>query len=902
MHTFDVTKKLSNMRALILLLLFFTTTTLAQEIEWQNTIGGSLPDYLNCMQQTSDGGFILAGTSQSGISGDKTEGTQGSFDYWVVKLDVTGNIQWQNTIGGNQSDLLNSVQQTTDGGYILGGNSMSGITGDKTENSIGGYDYWIIKLDAVGNIQWQNSIGGSGDDNLSTIKQTSDGGYILGGTSDSNISGDKTENSQGGYDYWIIKLDATGNIQWQNSIGGSSNDYLKSMQITTDGGYILGGYSYSDISGDKTENSIGYNDYWTVKLDGVGNIQWEKTIGGSKYDFLNSIIQTSDGGYLLGGNSNSDISGYKIENTQGYYGFSDYWVIKLNGTGNIQWQNTIGGYYSEALNSIQQTTDDGYILGGISQSGISGDKTEDILLNHYHKDFWVIKLDVIGNIEWQNSIGGTANDDLTFIQQTTDGNYVIGGYSESNISGDKTENSQGNTDYWVVKLTNKFNLINGKLFIDANSNTVQDAGEISFSNRMVTEQNTGRIAFSEQNGNYNVAILDTGIYSVYPSMVNYYNSIPLVNTAYFNSMHQKDSLNDFAFQPMGGFYDMCIKLTPLVNFRTGSNASYKITYVNNGNTIIAPTVIFFPDANISFVSATVTPVSVTTDSVVWNISSLAPFQSGNIVVTVNVHTGLPIGSLINSRVRIEPVAGDANPGCNYSSWEVFTTGSLDPNDILVSRDTLFTTEIPNPPYLDYIIRFQNTGNDTAFNVKILNPLDTNKLQLNTLEYVASSHPVNINFIYHERNMEFKFDNILLPDSNVNEPFSHGFIHYRIKPKTSLVLNDSIQNIAAIYFDFNNPVITNTATTHVVLPTGIASYQSAENIQLFPNPAQSELNIQQIAAVEKIQVIDVLGKIVFEKKIKSQQNLKINISQFQNGVYFVKAYSAHDVVVKKFVKR
>jgi len=151
-------------------------------------------------------------------------------------------------------------------------------------------------------------------------------------------------------------------------------------------------------------------------------------------------------------------------------------------------------------------------------------------------------------------------------------------------------------------------------------------------------------------------------------------------------------------------------------------------------------------------------------------------------------------------------------------------------------------------------------------------------------------------------MEFKFDNILLPDSNVNEPFSHGFIHYRIKPKTSLVLNDSIQNIAAIYFDFNNPVITNTATTHVVLPTGIASYQSAENIQLFPNPAQSELNIQQIAAVEKIQVIDVLGKIVFEKKIKSQQNLKINISQFQNGVYFVKAYSAHDVVVKKFVKR
>jgi len=151
-------------------------------------------------------------------------------------------------------------------------------------------------------------------------------------------------------------------------------------------------------------------------------------------------------------------------------------------------------------------------------------------------------------------------------------------------------------------------------------------------------------------------------------------------------------------------------------------------------------------------------------------------------------------------------------------------------------------------------------------------------------------------------MEFKFDNILLPDSNVNEPLSHGFIHYRVKPKTTLQHNDTIKNIAAIYFDFNDPVITNTATTRVVLPTGIASYQSAENIQLFPNPAQTELNLQHTTAVEKIQVIDILGKNVFEKNINSQQYLKINISQFQNGVYFIKAYSTQGVVVKKFVKR
>ncbi|HRB52583.1 MAG TPA: T9SS type A sorting domain-containing protein [Bacteroidia bacterium] len=884
------------MRKLIILLLICTTTAHAQEIEWQNTIGGSGVEFLNYTQQTSDGGYILGGRSNSGVSGDKTEPSKGDYDYWVVKLDATGNIQWQNTIGGDDADWLQSVQQTTDNGYILGGWSKSNISADKTENSQGASDFWVVKLDSIGNIQWQNTIGGDSTDNLYSLQQTTDGGYILGGFSISSISGDKTEYSIGGSDYWVVKLDASGNIQWQNTIGGYENDNLYSLQQTTDGGYILGGRSMSNATGDKTENSQGLDDYWVVKIDATGNIQWQNTIGGNSWDELESIEQTSDGGYILGGSSDSDNSGDKTENSQGDF---DYWVVKLDATGNLQWQNTIGGDNWDKLKSIQQTTDGSYIFGGYSSSNISGDKTENSQGNY---DYWVINIDSIGNILWQNTIGGLYAEALSSIKQTIDGGYIIGGQSVSPISGDKTEDSQGNNDYWVIKLTDKYNLIDGKMYADVNNNTIQDVGELGVSNKMVTEQNTGRLSFSQQNGKYSLSVLDTGGFSVSASTINYYNSVPLVHTAYFNNINQTDSLNDFALQPNGVINDVCINLTPVSLFRSGFDATYYISYINNGTTTLTPTVIFFPDANVSFTSANVTPTSVTTDSVVWNIGALTPFQSGNIVVTVNVHTGLPIGSLINSSVRIEPVAGDANPGCNYSSWEVFTIGSFDPNDILVSRDTLFTTEIPNPPYLDYIIRFQNTGNDTAFNVKILNPLDTNKLQLNTLEYVASSHPVNMNFIYHERNMEFKFDNILLPDSNVNEPLSHGFIHYRIKPKTSLVLNDSIQNNAAIYFDFNDPVITNTATTHVVLPTGIASYQSEEKILLYPNPAQSELNIQLTTGVEKIQVIDVLGKIVFEKKTNSQQYLKINISQFQNGVYFVKAYSTQGVVVKKFVKR
>ncbi|HQZ78358.1 MAG TPA: T9SS C-terminal target domain-containing protein, partial [Bacteroidia bacterium] len=463
------------MRKLTILLLIFTTTTHAQEIEWQKSFGGDSVDILNSIQQTSDGGYILGGNSNSLISGDHTEPSHGLGDYWVLKLDATGNIQWQNTIGGDFDDDLRYIQQTTDGGYILGGFSESSISGDKTENSQGNFDYWVIKLYPSGNIQWQNTIGGNDVDWLQSIQQTIDGGYILGGWSVSDISGDKTENNHDSTlthpDYWVVKLDAMGNIQWQNTIGGNSMDQLTSIQQTADGGYILSGWSYSNISGDKTENSIGVSDYWVVKLDSIGNIQWQNTIGGNLHEVSPIIKQTTDGGYILGGYSGSGISGDKTESNNGG---EDYWVLKLDTIGNIQWQNTIGGKFVDQLSSIQQTTDGGYILGGLSMSNISGDKTENC---HGLSDYWVLKLDDIGNIQWQNTIMGIERDELYSVHQTTDGGYILGGNSDSYISDDKTTYPRGNDDYWVIKLTDKFNVINGKLYNDVNNNTIQDAGE-----------------------------------------------------------------------------------------------------------------------------------------------------------------------------------------------------------------------------------------------------------------------------------------------------------------------------------------------------------------------------------------------------------------------------------------
>ncbi|MFI5172971.1 MAG: MopE-related protein, partial [Chitinophagales bacterium] len=438
------------------------------DIEWENTIGGISTDFFTSVELTDDGGYIVGGFSNSVNSGDKTETLIGGIyggDYWIAKLDISGNLEWDNTIGGSGEDYLNNAKQTADGGYILGGYSYSNISGDKTENSKNGSDdYWVIKLDASGNIEWQNTIGGNGSDDLIALQQTTDGGYILGGNSNSSISGDKTEAKIGVYDYWIIKLDAVGNIVWQNAIGGLKNDILSGIQQTADGGYIVGGSSESPISGDKTEGVVGglslYGDYWIIKLDGSGNIEWQNTIGGTSTEILFSIQQTADAGYFLGGSSFSSISGDK---TQASFGGYDYWAVKVNSIGSIEWQKTIGGSSYENLYSAIQTNDGGFLLGGISNSMISGNKTEATTGNGYYDiygtyipppvDYYIVKLDATGEITWQNSIGELGIDELRSVRQSNDGGFILGGFSSSgNTCGTKTEASLGAYDYWLVKL------------------------------------------------------------------------------------------------------------------------------------------------------------------------------------------------------------------------------------------------------------------------------------------------------------------------------------------------------------------------------------------------------------------------------------------------------------------
>lgn len=882
------------MKKCIFLLFFSTSITqilFAQAvIQWQKSLGGSSIDIPNAIGQTSDNGYIIAGQSQS-TDFDVT-GNHGLADYWVVKTDGTGAIQWQKSLGGTGVDEAHDVKQTFDGGFIVAGFSRSNngdVTGHHGTASIS--DVWIVKLDAGGNLQWQKSLGGTSWDEAISIEQTADSGYIVGGYTVSN-NGDVSGNN-GDYDYWVVKLDAGGNLQWQKCLGGSSTDYGNSLKTTDDGGYIIAGYSYSNDS--NVTGNHGQDDYWVAKLDSVGTLQWQKSLGGSLHDQANDVIQTIDGGYMVAGKSestNGDVTG-------NHYYF-DYWVAKLDTAGTLQWQKSLGGSSIDEGRSIFQSNDGGYIVAGNSWSNNANVSGHHGSTSQW--DSWIVKLDTAGIIEWQQSYGGTNADRANAIVQTTDGGYIFCGDSQSDdydVSG-----NHGGWDYWIVKITNEYNSITGKLFVDLNSNSIQDAGENFITNKKITEINTNQFSFSNQNGKYNVAVFDTGSFSVSPDVMSYYNAVPANHTAAFTTLYQTDSLNDFALQPAGVFNDLCISLTPITPFRAGSVASFMINYSNYGTTSISGDVIFFPDNYFTYISSSQTPVSVTTDSVIWNTGTLAPYQSGNIVVTIFINN-VAIMVPVSSSVQINPLINDANPTCNFDTSSFVTTGSYDPNDITVDQDTLTTTQLSTSPLLEYTVRFQNTGNDTAFIVKVLNPIDISKLELSTFEFLNTSHPVNINWINHNSTMEFRFDNILLPDSNINEPLSHGFLSYRIKPKTTLAAGDSINNFVGIYFDFNAPVYTNTATTKIVLPTSTNTIQSSTlNFQLFPNPLTTKSTIIFTNSNKEkflFTLYDITGRIT--KSISTTTNeIILEKENIQAGVYLfsLKNTSTSEIVNGKII--
>ena len=354
-----------------------------------NTFGGSSDEIGESIQQTSDGGYIITGSTESFGNGAK--------DVWLIKTDNEGNLEWNKTFGGENDDIGYSVTQTNFGGYI--------ITGSTESFGNGGKDVWLIKTDSQGNEDWNQTFGDILNDVGESVQQTADGGFIIAGWTYSF--------SNGNSDSWLIKANSNGGEEWSKNFGGSNADVGLSVAQLNDGGYIVTGYTESLGSAAK--------DAWLYKTDMQGNALVIELFGGSGDDIGESVLQTNDGGYIVTGYTESFGNGG-----------NDIWLFRTDSDCNQEWSRTFGGSNNDFGKSVRQTNDGGYIVTGWTNSSGSG-----------NYDSWLIKTNSNGNEEWNQTFGGTDIDVGESVRQTNDGGYIIAGWTNSSGS--------GGYDFWLIK-------------------------------------------------------------------------------------------------------------------------------------------------------------------------------------------------------------------------------------------------------------------------------------------------------------------------------------------------------------------------------------------------------------------------------------------------------------------
>lgn len=506
------------------LLLSFSSLAQIPTIDWKKCYGGTKNDALESIKQTPDGGFIMLSTTYSS-DGDVTSihGGANDTDIWVAKLDGLGNIEWQKSIGGTQQDFGADIELTNDGGYIIAGRTYSS-NGDSTF-TYGGQDAWIIKITSTGEITWQKTFGGNGADAAYDIIQTTDGGYIFAGFAGG--SGGIVTNFMGFRDGWIVKITNSGTLVWQKTLGGTQEDYAFKI-IETNGGYIVGCQAYS--SNLQVVGNHGADDFWLVRLNTTGAITWSRCYGGNNSEQLNDFIATNDNGYIMVGNADGndgDVLGYHNPGTGNFGVKDDYLAIKIDQAGNILWQKCYGGSDNDMAQRVTNTPDGGFAITGYSDSN-NGDNNSFFTFNGW--DYWLVKINGNGNIQWQETYGGSSKDAGIDILSKSNGGLLLAGFTESNdqhVTGNK-----GLNDIWIVNLEN-FQLGNNDFVstkIKLSQNPVNSLLRIENSNLFSSEITIydvlGKKILSGllQNGEFKVSNLKNGMYILELQNENY-NSI-----------------------------------------------------------------------------------------------------------------------------------------------------------------------------------------------------------------------------------------------------------------------------------------------------------------------------------------------------------------------------------------
>ncbi|TGN21955.1 T9SS type A sorting domain-containing protein [Empedobacter tilapiae] len=414
---------------------------------WEKTFGGEQAEYLYHAIPTLDYGFLILGSSASDATGDIQKKNQGGLDYFIWKMDENGNQEWQNSFGGDGDDLLKSAITTPDGGFLLVGSSNSSKSGDKTEKAIGIMDVWMIKLDPTGTIQWQKTIGGLGNDEALTVIRTTDKGYLIGANSDSPKSNIKSQDNFGSNDFWIIKLDEKGTVLWEKTIGGEQEEALKTI-VETKNGYLIGGISNSKKGELKSQDSHYLSSVWLVELNKEGEIIQEKTLENDQQSNLVSLNSTEN----------------KITLAFSYSAKNELKLVELDE--NLSFSNEKSKEFKSSIqiNSVLPLEND-YL---ITANTIGYKHKSTTNQNQLESKYLAFYFDNRFEESWKKEIG--KNESFSYLEKVIpmrDGSYLLVGNSNNGSA------AKGQDDFYLVKLGDKSSQ-EKRTYIEAYPNPTRD--------------------------------------------------------------------------------------------------------------------------------------------------------------------------------------------------------------------------------------------------------------------------------------------------------------------------------------------------------------------------------------------------------------------------------------------
>jgi uncharacterized repeat protein (TIGR01451 family) len=783
-----------------------TTLPPPQGLQWLRLFGGSASESSYELAAVSDSSFVSVSYSDS-HDGDAA-GSPPNYNGYAVKYLTNGTRVWKKTIGGAGNDILTSVVKAAGGSVILVGDTYS--SDGSFSGNHGMSDVLLTKLDSAGNTVWQKLVGGTGlDGGLTLIRKFRDNKYVVL-TSTSSNNGDVINpytDLQPSYP-WLFVIDENGNIVWQKVLPDTLFSSFYDIRVTADKGYILGGgkgtfdnttFTYSEIAR-------------MIKIDSAGTIVFLKNY--TNFNHSQNITSV-----YAGTDSTFTFAGYVYPTSTpadlciGDHGNIDAWAGKTDKYGNLLWQKFYGGSDDDYGYNIIKAQEGGYLLSGRAASN-DGNASGHHGTDEYSSDAWIIKLDDHGELLWQKTIGGDADDLVFYAIQMPNNDIIASGYTNSYNNGDIYGSwVPGWYDALIFKL-GASNSIRGVVYSDNNGNHIKDSGESYFTQGIVKSTKGSLVNSGDIVNGFYANSVDTGSYITQPVINSpYYTPYPLTGTSTFINYFQTDTI-DFAMVPISGINDLKITMLPLTVARPGFETQYKIKYENAGTTTIANgSVTLVKDHRTTFDSASLTYTSLVADTVTWGFSNFAPMQTKELTVYLKPAIPPIVNNLdtLHSYATVNPVAGDSTPLNNSTAINQLVTGSYDPNDKTETHGPGFPAQLlANGEYLNYIIRFQNTGADTAFRVLVRDTLDA-KLDWSSLEMISVSHSYRFS-VTDQNKLEWKFDPIILPDSTHSYAASQGYIAYRIKPKSDLAEGDTIANRAAIYFDFNSPVLTNIQNT------------------------------------------------------------------------------------------